>query len=78
MELYSETQNKKGNAKQSKSSLGYTYTSYGDNNFISVDAYEGQGSSYKERSEPEIKIVNEGEIIFTGTIEELKNKLKNA
>ena len=42
---------------------------------ILIDNYVGNGDSYKQRDEPIIDIKQDGKIIFSGTIEELKNKL---
>ena len=44
-------------------------------NYISVDAYKGQGDSYEKREECEIEISKDGKI-WKGTFEELFEKLK--
>jgi hypothetical protein len=45
------------------------------NDLISVDAFEGYGESYKRREKCLVQIQFEGNLIFHGTMEELKNKL---
>ena len=44
---------------------------------ISVDTYEGRGDSYKERVGPFIRIkLSEDEVVFRGTVADLRKKLE--
>lgn len=76
MLLSNKTQNKKGGEPQYKENLGYSATFIDNNTSIVVDAFKGQGDSYKERETPQIRIQNNGNVIFEGTMEELTIKLK--
>jgi hypothetical protein len=53
--------------------------SFPDNywSYISVDAFEGSGDSYRRRNDCLIEISTHGNIIFSGTFEQLCEKLKN-
>lgn len=42
---------------------------------ISIDNFSGQGSTYKQREEPLIEIIENGKILSSGTFNELKDKL---
>jgi hypothetical protein len=46
-----------------------------NNSWIIADAYEGQGNNYKERKDTNITIIEDGNILFAGRMEELKQQL---
>lgn len=71
-----KTQNRKGGNPQWKENLGYGAIFKDQTSFIVLDAYEGQGVSYKQRKEPEIRIQSKGKLIFQGTFDELEKKLE--
>ncbi len=67
-----KTQNTKGNEPKYTENLGYVTTFLrhsGDK--ITVDDFEGQGDSYKQREFTKIEIVNNGETLFSGDKYEL-------
>ena len=72
-ELTVRTQNKKGNASQFNYNVGRVDIliddSVSDN--ISIDSFEGQGYSYKQRESSEIAIYADGVEEFRGTLKEL-------
>mgnify|MGYP003430941134 CR=1 FL=1 len=76
------SQSKKGGNPISDRSRGYVKVEIVDDvNFkrtdmIEIDNFDGYGKNYKQREEPQIKIISDGELLFTGTIQELSNKLK--
>ena len=73
-ELIVRTQNKKGNAPKLNYNVGRVdiliddYLVSGD---ISIDSFEGQGDSYKQRESSEIVICSDGFEEFRGTLKEL-------
>ena len=73
-ELIVRTQNKKGNEPNFKHNVGRVdiliddYLVSGD---ISIDSFEGQGDSYKQRESSEIVICANGFEEFRGTLKEL-------
>ena len=73
-ELIVSTQNKKGNAPKLNYNVGRVdiliddYLVAGD---ISIDSFEGQGDSYKQRESSEIVICANGFEEFRGTLKEL-------
>ena len=73
-ELIVSTQNKKGNAPKLNYNVGRVdiliddYLVSGD---ISIDSFEGQGDSYKQRESSEIVICANGFEEFRGTLKEL-------
>ena len=73
-ELIVSTQNKKGNAPKLNYNVGRVdiliddYLVSGD---ISIDSFEGQGDSYKQRESSEIVICANGVEEFRGTLKEL-------
>lgn len=72
-----KTQGIKGGNPQYKENLGLVTTFIGHSeDFISVDNFEGQGDSYKKREMTEIKIVQNGTVLFQGDKYELFEKLK--
>lgn len=44
---------------------------------IDIDVFQGQGVSYKRRDQELMRIYQDGCEIFSGTFEELCNKIKN-
>ena len=58
-----------------KNRVGYI-SAFFNNIKIIIDNYQGFGNSYKKREEPIIDIQEDGKMIFSGTIKELKDKLK--
>ena len=62
----------KGNTPKHNSNLGRVTTTIEglSNGSISIDVFEGQGETYKRRSDAEITI-RFGEIFFEGTLTEL-------
>lgn len=72
-ELIVRTQNKKGNEPQLKHNVGRVDILIDDDvsNNISIDAFEGQGDSYKQREFSEIVICYDGFEEFRGTFKEL-------
>jgi hypothetical protein len=79
MKLSVKTRNRRGGNPIWKENVGYGVIFLNDKNekYISVDAFEGFGTSYKEREEPLIRIQGElNELIFVGTFAELETKLK--
>lgn len=80
MKLSVKTQNRRGGNPIWKENVGYGVIFIGGNQdtYISVDAFEGFGTSYKERDEPLIRIQGKlNEALFIGTFTELETKLKN-
>lgn len=72
-----ETQGIKGATTNKKVNLGYVQTFLKhEQDYISVDNFEGQGATYKQREQPEIKIVQNGEELFKGTKYELFELLR--
>ena len=73
-DLIVSTQNKKGNAPKLNYNVGRVdiliddYLVSGD---ISIDSFEGQGDSYKQRESSEIVICANGFEEFRGTLKEL-------
>lgn len=79
MNIAVKTQGKRGGNPQWKQSVGYVVAFIGDNmeKYIAVDMYDGRGETYKERETPEIVIMGDnGETLFLGDFEQLKQKLK--
>lgn len=76
-ELAIKTQGIKGQEPQYKENLGLvtTFINHSED-FISVDNFEGYGESYKKRELTEIKIVQNGTVLFQGNKYELFEKLK--
>lgn len=72
-ELIVRTQNKKGNEPQSKYNVGRVDILIDDSvsRNISIDSFEGQGDSYKQRESSEIVICSNGFEEFRGTLKEL-------
>jgi len=72
-ELIVRTQNKKGNEPNLKHNVGRVDILIDDSvsNNISIDAFEGQGDSYKQRESSEIVICANGFEEFRGTLKEL-------
>lgn len=76
-ELIVRTQNKKGNEPQLKHNVGRVDIFIDDSVFgnISIDSFEGQGDSYKQRESSEIVICANGFEEFRGTLKELVTML---
>jgi hypothetical protein len=73
-----KTQNAAGGTPLWKENLGYVVTFIGrSEDYISVDAFEGQGLRYKKREQPEIRIVQNGVELFVGDKHDLFNLLTN-
>lgn len=72
-----KTQGVKGGNIQYKEKIGYvtTFLSHAED-FITVDDFEGYGKNYKKRELTEIKIVQNGVVLFSGTKYELFEILK--
>ena len=68
-------QNEKGKEFKMIDKIGFSKTQLNNQDFICIDAYEGQGKNYKEREQKEITICIEGKDLFCGTIFELKELL---
>lgn len=80
MKLSVKTQNRRGGNPIWKENVGYgaIFLGYSQDKYISIDAFEGYDTSYKERDEPQIRIQGESnEALFIGTFAELETKLKN-
>jgi hypothetical protein len=71
-----ETQGIKGGQTKTTYEIGAVFASF-EGQKISIDNFEGRGDSYKKRQNPLIQIIEDGQNIFSGTFEELKNKLQN-
>ncbi len=54
---------------------GYARLETNNGNSISVDAYQGQGATYKERTEEEVQIIFADKTQWTGTFNQLKKQL---
>jgi len=72
-ELIVRTQNKKGNAPKLNYNVGRVDILIDDSvsGDISIDSFEGQGDSYKQRESSEIVICANGVEEFRGTLKEL-------
>ena len=72
-ELIVRTQNKKGNSPDLKHNVGRVDILIDDSvsTNISIDSFEGQGDSYKQRESSEIVICANGFEEFRGTLKEL-------
>ena len=72
-ELIVRTQNKKGNAPKLNYNVGRVDILIDDSvsGDISIDSFEGQGDSYKQRESSEIVICSDGFEEFRGTLKEL-------
>ena len=72
-ELIVRTQNKKGNSPDLKHNVGRVDILIDDSvsTNISIDSFEGQGDSYKQRESSEIVICADGVEEFRGTLKEL-------
>jgi hypothetical protein len=72
--IFLQTQGiKGGNTKSQK--VGYILVLPRENAMITIDAFEGQGLSYKPREQKKILIAADGKNIFEGTFDELIEKL---
>lgn len=72
-ELIVSTQNKKGNEPKLNYNVGRVDIFIDDSvsGNISIDSFEGQGDSYKQRESSEIAIYDDGVEEFRGTLKEL-------
>ena len=72
-----KTQNKKGNAPQYKENLGFvtTFIRHSED-YIVVDDFEGVGENYKQRELTEIRVYENGVLIFSGSKYKLFEQLK--
>jgi len=67
----------KGGKPNNKYNIGYVRANIDDGKMdIAVDAFEGQGKSYKRREKALITIYNVNDIVFKGTAKELIEQLK--
>ena len=72
-----ETQNLKGNELKYKKNLGFVSVSLKHlEDKIVVDDFQGSGGSYKQREMTEIRIYNNGELIFKGDKYDLFEQLR--
>jgi len=69
----------KGGVPQWKDNMGYVACFLNDckKHAIIVDAFQGAGDTYQRRPENEIVISNENGNIFSGTIDELIERLNH-
>ena len=73
------TQSALGGEPKFKDNFGFVAILMGHSlDFISVDNFEGQGSTYKKREQQLINIVQNGERLFQGTKYELYQLLRSA
>ena len=72
-----KTQNKKGGAIQYKENLGYvtTFIRHSED-YIVVDDFEGAGETYKQRELTEIRVYQNGTLIFEGNKYDFFEQLK--
>lgn len=72
-----ETQNLKGNEPKHKKNLGFVSVSLRHSeDKIVVDDFQGSGESYKQRELSEIRVYNNGELIFEGDKYDFFEQLK--
>lgn len=75
--LSTKTQNTKGSEPKYKENLGLVTTFIRhSNDFIVVDDYKGRGNNYTQRELTEIRVYENGSLIFMGDKYELFEKLK--
>ena len=72
-----KTQNKKGGAIQYKENLGYvtTFIRHSED-YIVVDDFDGAGETYKQRELTEIRVYQNGTLIFEGNKYDFFEQLK--
>lgn len=72
-----KTQNKKGGVMQYKENLGYV-TSFirHSEDYIVIDDFEGAGETYKQRELTEIRVYQNGTLIFEGNKYDFFEQLK--
>ena len=72
-----KTQKSTGNEPKYQENLGFvtTFINHSED-YIIVDNFEGQGDSYRERELSEIRIYENGILIFSGSKYELFEQLK--
>ena len=72
-----KTQNKKGNAPQYKENLSFvtTFIRHSED-YIIVDDFEGAGENYKQRELTEIRVYQNGKLIFEGDKYDFFEQLK--
>ena len=72
-----KTQNKKGNAPQYKENLSLvtTFIRHSED-YIVVDDFEGVGENYKQRELTEIRVYENGKLIFEGDKSDFFEQLK--
>ena len=72
-----KTQNKKGDSMQYKENLGYvtTFIRHSEDCII-VDDFEGAGETYKQRELTEIRVYENGTLIFEGNKYDFFEQLK--
>ena len=72
-----KTQSKKGNAPQYKENLGYitTFLRHSED-YIIVDDFEGAGENYKQRELTDIRVYQNGTLIFDGNKYDFFEQLK--
>ena len=72
-----QTQNKKGNSPQYKKNLGYVSTFIRHpQDYIVVDDFDGSGETYKQKELTEIRVYQNGTLIFEGDKYEFFEQLK--
>ena len=72
-----KTQNKKGDSMQYKENLGYvtTFIRHSED-YIIVDDFDGAGENYKQKELTEIRVYQNGTLIFEGDKYEFFEQLK--
>ena len=75
--LSAKIQNKKGNEPKYIKNLGFVTTFLRhDEDIIIIDDFQGSGESYKQRELTEIRVYQNGVLIFEGDKYEFFEKLK--
>ena len=78
-DLALKTQGIRGGTPKWTEKVGYVNVFYDGTarTSILIDNFVGYGDDYKRREEPIIDIQEEGKIVFSGTIKQLREKLNN-
>lgn len=75
--IWIETKGVKGGKTQSKE-VGYMIACLRNNeDRITIDDFEGQGTTYKQREQQKIEIIHNGEVLFSGSKYDLFELLNN-
>ena len=75
--ISAKIQNKKGNEPQYKENLGFvtTFIRHSED-YIIVDDFQGSGENYKQRELTEIRVYQNGKLIFEGDKYDFFEQLK--